>query len=452
MPQLTDPARKQLISQKVADLAFKHETVRIPTSTNIDGELCSVITISVDDVYLNPFSHRIKSQLEDDPMWSEVKGEPFSSQAQIIVAKYVKNARKSEDFETLKSSLNDEGQTEPGVITNEGVLVNGNTRAVAIRELHGAQKKVIRVAVLMSDVSEKDIVLMEGRLQVRKDHKIEYSFTNQLRFVEDLEEKNLSKTDIAMELRLDSTDPKKAVAKVEEKLEMLELLRQMARIPKPAIGLSRFDQEDSKVTEESLSVALAKYKQLNNHGKSDAAERFLENWVFCVFSGNFTVHKLRLIDEKFVEYGMQALNRDEDFKLHFEDLPSRESANVDEDPSRMKVLGLIDALTVRSAKVPLGEKFAMNKDKFRQAVSRSVEVALQDKKQDAKRDDAQRKPLDLLQTAMDSLEKCEKMFREEKVSLDEGQKKKFNYLVKRLQKDLKNLNETLEKKYSAGDR
>jgi hypothetical protein len=53
--------------------------------------------------------------------------------------------RETEGFERLKVNLAEEDQREAGVVTRAGLLVNGNTRAAALRDI---DKQYIRVAVL----------------------------------------------------------------------------------------------------------------------------------------------------------------------------------------------------------------------------------------------------------------------------------------------------------------
>ena len=112
----------------------KHETVRVPWTSD-ERQLLDVIRIGVDEVLLNPQSHRIRSQLQDDPAWGELSKDPFSEAAQRTIERHVRNAREPDEFEALKESLVRDGQTDPGVMTHTGFLINANTRAVALRDV-----------------------------------------------------------------------------------------------------------------------------------------------------------------------------------------------------------------------------------------------------------------------------------------------------------------------------
>ena len=90
---------------------------------------------------------------------------------------------RTEKFQSLKQELLDLGQQEPGLITRDGLLVNGNTRCAALMELQKEGKisgATIDVAVLPSSVTSHEITDIEIRLQmVRLTHQ-DYSFSNSL--------------------------------------------------------------------------------------------------------------------------------------------------------------------------------------------------------------------------------------------------------------------------------
>ena len=93
---------------------------------------CSVISIDAHELLLNHRSHRVRSQLQDDPQWEELKHDPQGEAAQEIIAGHIREGQ--EYFEPLQQSLRRDGQKNPGIVTHDGVIINGNTRAVVIRE------------------------------------------------------------------------------------------------------------------------------------------------------------------------------------------------------------------------------------------------------------------------------------------------------------------------------
>ena len=108
----------------------KHETVRMPWTSG--DSLLDVIDIGVDEVLLNPQSHRIRAQLQDDPEWEQLGTSPHAEAVQRLVERHVRDARTAEEFSAPKDSLVREGRSDPGVMTHTGLLINANTRVVAL--------------------------------------------------------------------------------------------------------------------------------------------------------------------------------------------------------------------------------------------------------------------------------------------------------------------------------
>jgi hypothetical protein len=61
-----------------------------------------MVSIGVDEVLLNPHSHRIRSQLQDDPPWVDLTKDPFSEAAQRTIERHVRDARAPDEFQALK--------------------------------------------------------------------------------------------------------------------------------------------------------------------------------------------------------------------------------------------------------------------------------------------------------------------------------------------------------------
>jgi hypothetical protein len=142
-----------------------------------------VITMPVDDLYYNPETHRVRAQRAHNPARdTTLATHPWSKESQeylhdLLTAKPDAPDTPDPAFAKLKEDLAQFGQNDPGIITHEGILVNGNTRRAALKELG---KTDIRVAVLPADATFTDIAAVELELQLREDHRREYSYINRL--------------------------------------------------------------------------------------------------------------------------------------------------------------------------------------------------------------------------------------------------------------------------------
>ena len=114
MPQTTEVQRVNRIAELLRE-ALKQppekqpEGERLPAIGGGDALVCPVITIGVDEVVLNPNSHRIKAQLQDEPEWATLKNDPYSEPSQLLIRRLVREARKPDAFKDLQKSLLDEG-------------------------------------------------------------------------------------------------------------------------------------------------------------------------------------------------------------------------------------------------------------------------------------------------------------------------------------------------------
>ncbi|WP_130797059.1 ParB/RepB/Spo0J family partition protein [Streptomyces otsuchiensis] len=169
---------EERLSQAIADNGAK-----VTLEWRGEQKHLHVISMPVDMLYYNPDTHRVRAQRTLDPERDSVlQEEPWSEPAQDylchLLSRRPSNPDQTDpDYNALMDELDDFGQKEPGIITPEGILVDGNTRCAALRELG---IKDIRVGVLPLDTSQRDISNVELALQLRRDKRREYSYVNRL--------------------------------------------------------------------------------------------------------------------------------------------------------------------------------------------------------------------------------------------------------------------------------
>lgn len=238
----TEEARRADIAAKAAAAT---ETLSIPWQNG--RRTLHVINVSLDNVLLNPNSHRIRSQVESHVNADQLQREPFSESAQDFIADIL---REFDGFQSLVDSLHESSQLEPGIITAEGVLINANNRAVALRDLN---EKYIRVGVLPEEATTQEITELEARLQLAKDYKQDYTFTNELLFIQEQIDAGMSYEDLAILLgKAQSRRPahlRKGVADIEQSLRILQHIREVQEMSGKAIKLTFFDPHQSALVE-----------------------------------------------------------------------------------------------------------------------------------------------------------------------------------------------------------
>ncbi|GIE96641.1 transcriptional regulator [Paractinoplanes rishiriensis] len=142
-----------------------------------------VIDMPVMNLFYNPGTHRIRAQRSHDPGKDAVlSADPWTDESQeylhyLLTTQPADPSRRDPRFDELKESLREYRQLEPGLITRDGILVNANTRRAALKELGFPS---IRVGVLPATCTWEDIHAVELTLQLRQDHRRDYSYINHL--------------------------------------------------------------------------------------------------------------------------------------------------------------------------------------------------------------------------------------------------------------------------------
>lgn len=147
-----------------------------------------VIDMPVEVLHYNPGTHRIRAQRAYDPVRDRALDEdPWSPESQgylhyLLKALPADPSKTDKAFDELTESLREYQQNEPGLITRDGILVNGNTRRAALKELG---RTSMRVGVLPESCEWSDIHAVELSLQLRPDTRRDYSYINHLLAVEE---------------------------------------------------------------------------------------------------------------------------------------------------------------------------------------------------------------------------------------------------------------------------
>ncbi|MEV7142322.1 transcriptional regulator [Streptomyces tauricus] len=203
-PPLAEENRS-LVEQRLKELsegAGVRETLTIEWRTQ--PLHVEVIDMPVEMLYYNPGTHRIRAQRSYDPDRDHLLDEsPWIGESQdylhhLLMALPADPSRPDPDFTELLDSLRDYRQNEPGLITRDGILVNGNTRRAALKEL-GVPN--IRVGVLPESCTWDDINAVELALQLRPDQRREYSYINELITIDEQLALNRPLTEVAKSFR-----------------------------------------------------------------------------------------------------------------------------------------------------------------------------------------------------------------------------------------------------------
>jgi hypothetical protein len=288
MTEINNEYRRAQILRSLAVYSDAQEDKGLKKTLQVEyrgqSKILPVITIDPKSLLLNHNNNRLSAQLLDHPEKLVVYGNPTSSQAQAVLADLLS---KTDEFKNLKEELNQIGQQNPGLITRNGLLVNGNTRVVALRQLG---KTGVDVAVLPDDADDAAILDLEMFLQMVHLTHQDYTFTNELLLLEKC--KKMGNTDEQIAEKMKWTRGWKK--KLNEKFQLLKLINEIRGLSSTPLAYQVFDTKSQHLKD--LNDA---YESLKTNDLS-AANRMKWSRIAAMFLG-VNKDQTRAIDEDFID-------------------------------------------------------------------------------------------------------------------------------------------------------
>lgn len=277
-----------------------------------------VYTLPRNLLLLNPENGRFKAEL--DIIREDRKNEGKSPELDpedkddvkiirdMIKGVYPKNAERASTFKKLYDNIYEvaqktgtNGQENPGLITYDGILVNGNRRDTVMEELAETTKKqkgeplkyhYIRVGILEKNVNKYDLWKNEAKEQISQESREEYDYVNSAleikRGYELLKTKGL--TDKKAKDEISKTLYGRTTKDIEEYLDFLKIADLFLKQIKKKGQYTYIQETAMNVGEKGIVTILQEVakqrKKYENNGWSgvDLAKWFKAVSLFCVFS------------------------------------------------------------------------------------------------------------------------------------------------------------------------
>lgn len=277
--------RKQLIERELNAYKTSAEKPTYPLDFRGKRLNLPVINVNPELLLLSHKNSRVFAQLDEHPKKDFVLQYPDSSEAQAVILQLL---RSTEKYSALKAELDTLGQQQPGVITREGILVNGNTRAAALIELG---QPGIEVAVLPANAGPSDLLDIEMTLQMTQLTHQEYSFTNRLLMMRRYLDAGHSPAQLADKMAW----IRRGEAKVLQHMRLLDYIESVRGLAKSHIPYSIFDKKH-----EHLKNLDDDYRSLKNEGAITYAEHLKWTRLSAIVLG-INKDQVRAIDVDFVD-------------------------------------------------------------------------------------------------------------------------------------------------------
>lgn len=180
-----------------------------------------VYRFALEELAFNKANGRIKSEVLE---MEEALGhdlEPSSADDQARIKKLLLAIRPDEN-EKIRVDLKKNGQLQPGIVTCDGFVVNGNRRKAILEELYeqtsDERYKYLDVHVLPPDITKSELWLIEAGIQLSAQQQLDYSPINHLLKLRDGRNAGLTVSEMAQRIYGVSED------KIELDLKRLDLI------------------------------------------------------------------------------------------------------------------------------------------------------------------------------------------------------------------------------------
>lgn len=293
-----------LLSKKIENALTEAKKINPPRTMEVLFRDIStqlyVINIEPEFLILDHQNARIAAQLKDNSESDTYTKNPEDKRSQDFIAQILKD---TEGYGKLKKQLEETRQINPGIISVDGRLIQGNTRAVALREI----PRAMAVAVLPADATENDFITVSMTEQMMELVENEFSFTNLLLRIEDhLHAFNQNHNRLIKDMGW--PQGKKGQKKINLHREWLELINEMRKEGKPLdITYSFFDDKKEHII--NLNEA---YRRLINEGDLVGANQ-MKYARFTAMLLRIPKDQLRTIDEEIFDHQLFETSIFEDF-------------------------------------------------------------------------------------------------------------------------------------------
>ncbi len=183
-----------------------HDVIKFPDwPIVIGGETTSLpvyrLPLSYLRYYVGNGRFAVEKLLLDKQLGHELNSDDPDDVVQIRKMLLEENSKLTEKAKSLIDNLRDFRQLEPGVITVDGYVINGNRRMAALEWLHeddpSGKWPYLNVQRLPEGIGKQNLWRIEAGLQLSKEKKEEYGPMNELLKIKEGKEAELTNKEIA---------------------------------------------------------------------------------------------------------------------------------------------------------------------------------------------------------------------------------------------------------------
>lgn len=240
-----------------------------------------VYEIPLDALIYNQYNGRIGSVVKSFEKQSHTL-DPENPEDIELIEKFLFDSKKEANAKTLES-LRSTGQIKFGIVTSDGVIIDGNRRASLMNKIRRDPKAnqeqkdrcaYFKAVILPETAQKRDILQLETSFQMGEDEKVDYNPIEKYLKCKDLEDSGFTRDEIASFMGIKKSE-------VEQQLEILDLMDQyLAYNGYDGIYTLAEGHEDSF---QKLNIALKAYKAGNVSSMWDYTPTDINNLLVVAF-------------------------------------------------------------------------------------------------------------------------------------------------------------------------
>ncbi len=224
--KLTPRSEREAIIQKRAEVSTDTDTL---WDFRGDKATLKVITLPVDLPVYRMDNCRTYSEQQDEIATGNLDKNYFAKGQELTTLQVAQHAilarlakRQSTSVSSILDVLENEGQRSPILITATGVVVNGNRRLSAMRELYAQDESVnsqwgfVKCLVLPADTTAEEVDDIEANEQARPQTKLDYDWIGDAQLVRRQVMRKSDTKLVAQQLRRSEPDVKNLLQSIEE--------------------------------------------------------------------------------------------------------------------------------------------------------------------------------------------------------------------------------------------
>jgi len=183
MPIPVDDARRRRINDHVRGQDESGGLARAKLIIQGRVQELPIYRFRTSDLLFNRANGRIRSSIL---AWESEEGkmvDPYSPDGQRVIREFLLSIREDEN-DKIQDDLLQNGQLQPGIVTCDGVVVNGNRRKALLEQLydvtHEECHQYLEAHVLPRSIEKSELWLIEAGIQLSAPQQLDYSPINHL--------------------------------------------------------------------------------------------------------------------------------------------------------------------------------------------------------------------------------------------------------------------------------